>query len=237
MNIENCITSKNKYLYEEVKSRFSIDFIKRTCDNFWFVEICGNKVTIEYGDEKNKEECLVHELLHVKLCLLGYRKIKWAQSNIRPNSSFEILLSAIDNIFQHHKIFPIFLQMGYSPDKFVGNSEDELKNDIFDFLKNPTQDICIAMTKYLTLTSPNAEFIFEDIDNLKEQFRRISDGSYSILFDVMDQEIQNWKNGNDLEICRPIKNIFSIIPESQCTYFSYTKDRNRTDGFFISPEC
>jgi hypothetical protein len=233
MKIEECISKKNKILYEEISSKLEIKFRKSTDNNgCWGVVINGKILTIEYGDEENREECFVHELLHAKCQLDGYRRIKWSVSSKDDDGYLSILESAIDNEFQHYKMYKNFVSMGYSLENFFGSNDKETRNHILAYLKNPDKNILMIITQYLTLTSVASDIIFPDIDFLKGEFRKIRGGSISKVLDCIDQELEKWNNTSDYDVSKPLTAIFSQIPGAQYTYFSYTEQNNFSDGFF-----
>jgi len=232
MNINELVTDKNKMLYDDVKSALKILLRKNAKDDSWGAYINNNTLIIEYGSIINKEECFVHELLHAKCQLDGYKRIKWSISNKDINGYMSILGTAIDNEFQHHKMFKNFTNMGYNPSNFYGYFDSKTRNHILSYLENPDKHIFMIITQYLTLTSAGSEIIFDDLDILKDKFRKITGGSSSKILDCIDYEIDIWKHGNEFDVSKPLKAIFSIIGGAQYTYFSYSEEENLKYGFF-----
>ena len=56
------------------------------------------------------------------------------------------------------------------------------------------------------------------------------------ILDVVDGELDIWKNTDNFDISIPIRKIFSFMPELEYTFFSYTKDKSQTNGFFTGKD-
>ncbi len=112
------------------------------------------RIFISIRDNERQEEGLVHELLHANLIPLGYPRF-WIDED--RSSEKWTLASGIINLADHIAMFPPYLSLGYSSDRFLGPSrplnERETRIDgdlqaLGERLKNP-EDYSSCISEYL----------------------------------------------------------------------------------------
>jgi len=90
----------------------------------------NNKATIFYDPKKTNIESIAHELLHVWLKKFNYsignHIYLCCASDPKLGKIFsKNLCDHIGNCFDHFKMYPKYLEMGYSPERFIANSLEE----------------------------------------------------------------------------------------------------------------
>ena len=119
------LSEKALELYEELTIEFDIIFQP------WQKNYCKvyqeNKVaTICYNPLIDKEESIAHELLHIWFRKFGIslgNHIYLSTRNDHKLNKFlnKFLCDSITNYCEHFKIYPKYIEMGYSPGKFLSD--------------------------------------------------------------------------------------------------------------------
>lgn len=127
------IDDKNAPLLNEIESAgVQIEFEVHQELEYWGVQP-RYKFAIAAPDENRNPEMLAHELLHIKLNILGFLPTPVIMDFFYPgNCHFDTKqISNLQNQLAHIKMLPLFVELGYSADKFTANhGNDFFVNDL-----------------------------------------------------------------------------------------------------------
>jgi hypothetical protein len=209
MNIEQILDENATKFLSELKQDFEIDFQEKKinhCEVF-----CHNdKATIFFNPIIVRVESIVHELLHIWLKKYNYVignhiyllfQLDWKLSKIFN----KFLCDYIENCFDHYKMYPKYLEMGYSPEKFIINGLDEkcLVNDVkglhLKFLKSYKADSVNRFIGYLI------SIYADHIDNDYSEHLKLLNKKEPELFRIVTDFWYQWTEF-DIENIDPIYN-------------------------------
>jgi hypothetical protein len=123
MRFNDSIDEKNAELLNELESAgIQIEFEIRKDLQHWGVQP-RYKFAIAAPDENSSPEMLAHELLHIKLNVLGFLPTSIIMDFYYPgNCHFDTKqISNLQNQLAHIKMLPLFVELGYPADKFTIN--------------------------------------------------------------------------------------------------------------------
>ena len=123
-------------LLNDLRNDFEIEFQEKNI-NFCGVHTKNGKSIIDYNPTTYKVEHINHELLHIWLnrykYTIGNHIYLIFESDWKLGKIFtKHLCDYIENCFDHNKMYPKYLEMGYEPEKFIrdGHKEQCSINDI-----------------------------------------------------------------------------------------------------------
>lgn len=129
MNLEPTINKQNQELLAELRKSFDVDFDKNDKD-YCSMFSKNNKKIIYYNPKTLDDASIAHELLHIWLdefdYEIGTHIFLSCKSHEKLNKIFcKNLCDYISNCFDHLKMYPEYLRMGYESEKFVINGSAE----------------------------------------------------------------------------------------------------------------
>ncbi len=129
MNIEQKLDIENTLLLADLRKDFQIEFEPKDI-NYCEVFSKNGHSTIYYNPEIFDNESIAHELLHIKLekytYVIGNHIYLSCQNHKKLGKIFsKFLCDYIENCFDHFKMYPNYIDMGYSPEGFLINGLDE----------------------------------------------------------------------------------------------------------------
>lgn len=233
LTIEQLISDKNRELFNIVNKIYPVE-IHFKQKNTWTSSIEDNKTIISYCNTKYPESCFVHELLHIKLQINGFKKLKTGISSCLLNKDLIDIINHLDNHLQHHRMFPEFEKLGYSKEEFYIDSDIKTENKLKKYLSGNNFDFKLTFLHYLTVISPGGSMSKDTIFDLKEEFKTIKQGCYRELIDLIDEIFEEWRNSTDLNYEPLIKNLFGSIQGCDRTWFGYgSSEEFPNNGFFV----
>jgi hypothetical protein len=132
------LDGKTTALLSDLQTDFDITFETKDID---YCEVFqkGKNATIYYNPTIINTESIAHELLHIWLKRFTYsmgNRIYLATRYDKKLSKFldKVLCDYISNCCDHYKMYPKYLEMGYSPKEFLKNGL-ALKTSISDIKK------------------------------------------------------------------------------------------------------
>lgn len=132
------IDDKTTELFNDLKTDFDITFEVKDID---YCEVFqkSNTATIYYNPKIVSSASIAHELLHIWLKRYNYsigNHIFLCTQNDKKLNKFlnKFLCDYMGNCCDHFKMYPKYLEMGYSPKEFLKNGL-ELKTSITDIKK------------------------------------------------------------------------------------------------------
>jgi hypothetical protein len=134
MDTKGLIDSRNIELWTALSKVREIS-IKREKQNIYSAYSIDNKTTIYVPIDGNDPASFTHELLHVflrtkKVYIGAGLQISIKESKVLSKIFSDNLIEHIGNCLDHIKMFPLFVNLGYEPDKFLSDySENKLTNN------------------------------------------------------------------------------------------------------------
>jgi hypothetical protein len=133
MRFNNSIDERNKQLLSDLESNgVQIDFEEKPEFQSWAVQ-ARQRFGIVAPNSESSPESLAHELLHIKMNVLGFIPSNTITDIFKSNNSrFDIGdFSLIQNNLAHLRMLPEFVSMGYDMNLFVQNDGEEfLQKDL-----------------------------------------------------------------------------------------------------------
>ncbi len=197
MHIEDRLNTKNLTLLCELRIDFEIDFVD-TNNDYCEVIQKNQEATIYYNSTMFSNESIAHELLHIYLnrykYIIGNHIFLTCQYRKKLGKVFiKFLCDYIENCFDHYKMYPSYIEMGYSPEKFIVNGLDEkcsiedITNLKLTFLRKYKS---LSLNKYIGfLISISADHVENDYN---EHLKLLKDKD-SDLFDIVSDFWKSWE--------------------------------------------
>lgn len=131
------LDNKTQSLLIEIEKQFDIKFKKHNKD-YCEVFLKEKNATIYYNSNYNNDS-IAHELLHLWLkqfnYCIGNRIFHVFEINQKLSKIFDkYLCDFIENFCDHYKMYPKYIEMGYSPENFLLNGT-AMKSKINDLEK------------------------------------------------------------------------------------------------------
>lgn len=216
------LNTQNKRLLSDLQEVHDIEFQQKD------IEYCevfsqNNKAIIYYNPKKVDNESIAHELLHIWLNTFNYISGNGIYLPSLNHSKLrkifvKFLCDHIGNCIDHIKMYPEYIKMGYTPEKFLINALEE-KSNLNDMiildLKNGNN---IYYSKAIEIFIGNLISIYADHvenDYTKHlQVLRIKDEN---LFNIVTKFWNSWENFD-------ISNIDVIFNSDKDLMFNFVED-------------
>ncbi|WP_225037309.1 hypothetical protein [Winogradskyella sp. SM1960] len=214
MNIEQTLDKTTSELLSELRKEFRIDFQEKNINHCEVFTQNRNSI-ICFNPNIVDNESIAHELLHIWLnkynYIIGSHIYLSFQSDWKLSKIFnKFLCDYIENCFDHYKMYPKYLEMGYSPEKFIMNGLEE---------KCSIEDIKKLHLKFLSKYKPDSINRFigylisiyaDHIDNTYDEHLNLLEKKEPKLFRIVTEFWNKWTefdienidaiNNSDLEL-------------------------------------
>ena len=227
------VQSLLKNLEAQVKIKY-----RRSNDDGWGSNLEGLFATIWWCGCKHPSASLAHELLHIQLQINGYRRIRVIVSNIASYEIIKRLMDCIDNEIQHHKIYPLFISMGFTPEQFYCDSDAETIQFLRQEVALGFNFVAEASIVFFSLIAPGGGLTDAEKDDLRTQLITMDDGKYSSAIIGISSAISDWIQSPISDASEYIKQVFlAIQPENNMTWYGFSSlARPFGDGMFVDLE-
>ena len=152
MEIGQYINEKNRKIWNELSSIYQIEILYNPKESSWRIDtedsVCKKIIT---PTKRLEIDSFTHELLHLYIDNLGMSTPNEILHSMYGERSFNVLtkkglFAIIHNFCSHKKMFPYYVEMGFSEERFVSKPAKigfisyliikmQLKNKLFDQLK------------------------------------------------------------------------------------------------------
>ena len=151
MKLKDLITDENRALYQQVSSHLPVQ-LKKSDDGVWHSNLESKRILISHSKTNRLQAAFTHELLHIETQLKGYRRLRAGVSlNRSIQEQLPFLCEAIDSEFQHHKMYPRFIELGYQPNEFYQDSDSLVEQYILNGIEAKGQALTSITMVYFTL--------------------------------------------------------------------------------------
>jgi hypothetical protein len=145
-------------LYDEVATRSPVT-LQPSRSTTWHSKTVAGQTTIWYSPTKHRNACLAHELLHAMRKLSGYKQYVVAVCTTEKRRLISGLLEMLDNELQHHKFYPDFLALPFTPSEMYHDSDNEVDSELRKIVAelrsdDPPEDFLRA---YVTIIGPGEQ--------------------------------------------------------------------------------
>ena len=235
MKLKDLITDENRALYQQVSSHLPVQ-LKKSDDGVWHSNLESKRILISHSKTNHLQAAFTHELLHIETQLKGYRRLRAGVSlNRSIQEQLPFLCEAIDSEFQHHKMYPRFIELGYQPHEFHQDSDSLVEQYILNGIEAKGQALTSITMVYFTLIAPGSVIPADRILELKEQFKNYDEGAFRARFDAIDSIVAAWKADVGFHAEPYIIELMNVLA---CTdaWIAYVPDSTNFpgDGFFTS---
>jgi hypothetical protein len=191
--IAQLLDRKNNALYAEVNRQAPVRLVA-SMSGYWegVLDSGGVTSTVSTIPAKTPGPSFAHELLHIKLEIGGLLKPRCVSCPMQ----FVETVRQFCNDLAHHKMYPMFIEMGYAPDQFMG-TEDEgaqkfINETLRDFkkLKDAKKAFpgVLLLGLYFAINNPH--------DTLLENRTRLIGVVGNKIVANLDQVLADWKTDN-----------------------------------------
>ena len=203
MSLDHILDNKTQTLLQDLKNDFQIEFEQKDID-YCEAFIIMKQATIYYNPKIIDNESIAHELLHIKLkrynYVIGNHIYFSCMNNLKLKRIFnKFLCDYIGNCFDHFKMYPEYVEMGYSPENFLLNGLDE-KCSLKDIKALNLSFLKTYKAKSIELYIGYLISIYADhIDNDYNEHLKLLNEKDPDLFEIMSAF---WKKWEDFDITK-----------------------------------
>jgi hypothetical protein len=192
MKLKDLITDQNRALYQQISNHLPVQ-LKRSNDGLWSASLEDRRVLITYAPTPHPQAAFTHELLHVETELMGYRRLRAGVSlNHAMREQLPFLCVVVDNGFQHYKMYPRFVELGYSPHDFYQEADALTEQYVLRGIEAKGQSLTSIGSVYFMLIGAGGVIPVERVLELKERFRNYDEGAFRERFDAIDKIVAAW---------------------------------------------
>lgn len=177
----------------------------------WEAEVKGKEAVIRVAPTSRPLPSFAHELLHLRLSARGYRHIL-AGGNIDEQKRYRLILvlEALDNELQHHRMFPAFIGAGFDGADFYAESDDRIFITVRKQIKalKPPVSPSSAFLSYLTLIGPGGRWPDGKREDLLERLQGAVTPEVWKKLEQTKSIIEDWKQQDSLD---PTATIVAIL--------------------------
>lgn len=227
--------SRIQSLIKEVSSKVKVKYRKSKHDS-WASNMEHGVATIWWKGCAHPSASFAHELLHIKLQLNGYKRIRVSFSNLADPATSSRLMECIDNEIQHHKFYDEFIAIGFKPDQFYGDSDSEIEEFLEKQISECMSSTVEAAIVFFSLIAPGGSLTDEAKTRIRAKLYALDGGKHIPCFEGIEKAIMEWSSASSGDATEYIKRvILSIKPHDNCTWYGFSKNARPAngDGVFV----
>ena len=223
-------------LLTEVKSRCTIRF-KKSDGDAWGSSLTGGVAQIDHTKTAYPAASLAHELLHIIVQLKGIKQIRIGIWTLDQTEMFNRFMKAINNELQHHRMFPTFISVGFTPSEFYCDSDTQIESHLRSTLANGVESLIELVPDFLTLLAPGGSISQSAKDELLEAFLNVNNRIYRDQLVGIRNEISTWASSNSFDNIPTIKQICLHMQNPCVAWFGFNDtDKPPNAGFFVGEQ-
>jgi hypothetical protein len=223
-------------LIDEVSKTYKIKYHKEHGDT-WTSQVIKNELHVGYVKTNTPGGALAHELLHGWVQGCGYNRIAIGISAIDNTDRFRRLLNCLDNELQHHKMYPKFQALGFSPNEFYCDSDANTSSYLHSVLKRTNDELLDVIPDYLTAIAPGGGLTDVEKDDFDKAFRCREGGKHASALSKIHEAVNEWATSANFDVRSVVTPILHQLLNPSYTWIGHTNtDRPPHTGFFVDQE-
>lgn len=207
LEIEDYINSQNQKVWTELKNKYFIRLIYDPSEYSWKVNTKSGIATIVTPNKIIEYHSFTHELLHIYLDYKGLSKSNELVSGMTGELSREILsindlVESLYNFCSHKKMFPYYIEMGFSEYFFVQSRISFTRLDLlciklfFRFKKTKPKGINQLIGHSLALMN---NVVLEDKPKCLKYLKKLKNINPD-LYQIVEEFDSKWTASTDLDL-------------------------------------
>ena len=221
-------------LLADISNQVALRFVPADHDG-WGSQMEDGQATISWGDCRHPSASLAHELLHLRLQLRGYKRMRIVISNIDAPETNKRLLGAIDNEIQHHKFYPDFLGAGFKPHQFYMDSDADTERFLDGEMDSGPHTAASVAIIFLSLVAPGGSLTDSVKSRLRDRLDTRESGTYKPMLGNIERILSEWTVSPEADATAHIKKLLlAIKPNDNLTWYGFrATDRPPDVGVFV----
>ncbi|WP_300039478.1 hypothetical protein [uncultured Roseobacter sp.] len=199
-------------LYQQINEQSNVE-IRASTDSQWGSSTDANGTSVFVAPTDYPVESMFHELLHAKIKLQGYtQNLEFVRTV--DDTSAKVLGEALDNELQHHRMFPLFIDAGFDPERFYHDADKNSYSRIRKELKSmkPRENSATAyFMKFLTILAPGGTGGEKERKQLENFFRAKVPKAKLKRIDEAAKELVLWRESSATDPGPTIKKIMEEL--------------------------
>jgi len=201
------LDGKNNDLYDEVNQQAPVQLTASTNGEWGGVlDAGGASSTVETIPADNPGPSFAHELLHIKLEIGGLLKPRCVDC---PNQFVSTVIQFCNDL-AHHKMYPLFLEMDYTADQFMGTADEGAQQFIDETLtdfkkrkdakKDPPRLLLLGL--YFAINNPHSA--------IPENRTKLVDVVGNDIVAELDQVLAEWQAADPKDYSQYLARLLDI---------------------------
>ena len=225
-NRDGRISSLKKEVASQVKIRY-----RKSKNDSWASNMEHGIATIWWKGCRHPSAAFAHELLHIKLQLTGYRRIRISISNIAEPQTSNRLMNCIDNEMQHHKFYDEFISLGFQADQFYCDADSGIEIFIENEISQINSSTVNASIVFFSLIAPGGFLSDSAKSRLRAMLDKLDDGKHARCFKEIEKTVADWVGSPSADATEYIKRVLlAIKPQDNCTWYGFSNTERPADG-------
>jgi hypothetical protein len=234
MNYKQFVDIRNRELVDFIKAENYHIRVKHSKKETWTIDIIDKQIIIGIKQSDYPVSCFTHELLHAEIQIKGFKRLRYGKSSLFPNNNFGILMEALDQELQHHKMFKRFADLGFPPEEFYYDNDKQIISKLDKFISSGNHELLPVLLRYFTVISPGGAIELSILIHYKELLKSLMNNAFRNTLDEIDIIFRDWTNSPNLDAEPFIKRYFINIGSPSKTWIGYGKPHEfPNNGFFI----
>lgn len=214
----------------EVSSRVKVDYVAAEHQG-WGSNMEDGMAEISWSDCRHPSASLMHELLHIRLQLSGYRRIRFGISNVADPETCKLLMDCLDNELQHHKFYADFIAAGFSPDQFYMDSDADTEKFLDAEIDAGFTSTAAAAIVFFSLIAPGGSLSESAETRLRQRLETLDNGAHAAAFGGIAAAVQDWIASPSSDARTTIRRILlAIRPNENLTWYGFQADDRPDNG-------
>jgi hypothetical protein len=229
-----CQLPSRKMLYDEVATRSPVT-LQPSHSTTWHSKTVAGQTTIWYSPTKHPNACLAHELLHARLKLSGYKQYVVSVCATEKSRRISSLLEILDNELQHHKFYPDFIALQFTPGEMYHDSDNAVDRELREIVAelrsdDPPENFLRA---YVTIIAPGGAANPSEREQWGQLLQDKCPARYWKRLETIQQIISEYAHGNDLDAGPTLVRILKALGGYDPTWIGPSEDGFPDAGYFV----
>lgn len=222
--------SRIQSLKKEVLSRIKVKYRKAKSDS-WASNMEQGIATIWWKGCAHPSASFAHELLHLKLQLAGYKRIRVSISNLADPETSKRLMGCIDNEMQHHKFYREFTTLGFRDDQFYCDFDSGIEEFLESEISQCNSSTVNASIVFFSLIAPGGSLTDVAKTSIRAKLYALDGGKHIPSFEGIEASIADWVGVPSADATEYIRRILlAIKPHNNLTWYGFSEADRLANG-------